>query len=86
MTEPFVIFVKPTVCIEFSVWEDTSVVPAAGFLADGEDSGLRMKPASGREEVCADLGCERTGAVIDMMLHKVCQHNNEKTRNCANHF
>lgn len=72
MTEPFVIFEKPTVCMEFSVWEDTAAVPAAEFLSNGEESGLRMKPVSGREEDAwsADLACE-TGAVIDMMHNQV---------------
>lgn len=73
MPEPFVIFEKPTVCMEFSVWEeDTAAVPAAEFLSNGEESGLLMKPVSGTEEEAwsADLACE-TGAVIDMMGSQV---------------
>lgn len=72
MTEPFIIFEKPTVCIEFSVWEDTAAVPAAGFLINGEVSSLRIKPLSGREEDVwtADLACTRTGAVKDMMYNQ----------------
>lgn len=72
MTEPFVIFEKPAACKEFSVWEDTDAVPGAEFLSNGEESGLLMKPGSGREEDAwsADLACE-TGAVIGMMYNQV---------------
>lgn len=73
MTEPFVTFEKPTVCMEFSVWEDRGAVPAAGFLSSGEESGFRAKPVSGREDVvCSvDLACDGTGAVIGMMYNQV---------------
>lgn len=42
MIEPFVVFERPTVCVEFSVWERTAAVPAAGIRNDGEEFDLRM--------------------------------------------